>query len=83
MRNTMKEEEQNIGIVKQLYDAYKRHDISSVLDMFTDHAVLHGPAPLQECSHGAAFTMVEGELQISSKLLASHLKPTNLSCGTL
>jgi ketosteroid isomerase-like protein len=45
MRNTMKEEEENIGIVKQLYDAYKRHDISSVLDMFTDHAVLHGPAP--------------------------------------
>ena len=41
----MKEEEENIGIVKQLYDAYKRHDISSVLDMFTDHAVLHGPAP--------------------------------------
>jgi uncharacterized protein len=40
----MKEEE-NIGIVKQLYDAYERHDISSVLDMFTDHAVLHGPAP--------------------------------------
>jgi uncharacterized protein len=39
------EEENNIGIVKQLYDAYKRHDISSVLDMFTDHAVLHGPAP--------------------------------------
>jgi hypothetical protein len=30
---------------KQLYDAYKRHDIYSVLDMFTDHAVLHGPAP--------------------------------------
>ena len=35
--------------------------------------------PLQECSRGAAFTMVEGELQISSKLLASHLKPSNLS----
>jgi ketosteroid isomerase-like protein len=39
------EEEKNIGIVKQLYDAYKRHDLSSVLDIFTDDAVLHGPAP--------------------------------------
>ena len=76
------EEEENIGIVKQLYDAYKRHDISSVLDMFTDHAVLHGPAPAGVLPW-AAFTMVEGELQISSKLLASHLKPSNLSCGTL
>jgi uncharacterized protein len=42
---TEEEEERNIGIVKRLYDAYKRHDISSVLDMFTDDAVLHGPAP--------------------------------------
>jgi ketosteroid isomerase-like protein len=40
----MKEEE-NIGIVKQLYDAFKRRDISSLLDMFTDDAILHGPAP--------------------------------------
>ena len=78
----MKEEEENIGIVKQMYDAYKRHDISSVLDMFTDMQFCMD-LPLQECSRGAAFTMVEGELQISSKLLASHLKPSNLSCGTL
>lgn len=49
------EEENNIGIVKQLYDAYKRHDISSVLDMFTDHAVLHGPAPAGVLPWGGIF----------------------------
>lgn len=76
------EEENNIGIVKQLYDAYKRHDISSVLDMFTDHAVLHGPAPAGVLPWGGIYDG-RGELQISSKFLASHLKPSNLSCGTL
>lgn len=39
------EEEENISTVKQLYDAFKRRDISSLLDMFTDDAVIHGPAP--------------------------------------
>lgn len=41
----MTEEEENISIVNQLYDAFKRGDISSALDMFIDDAVLHGPAP--------------------------------------
>jgi ketosteroid isomerase-like protein len=39
------EEEENVSIVKQLYDAFRRRDIPSVLDMFTDDAVAHGPAP--------------------------------------
>jgi ketosteroid isomerase-like protein len=40
----MKEEE-SIAIVKQLYDAFRRRDISSILNMFADDAILHGPAP--------------------------------------
>jgi ketosteroid isomerase-like protein len=43
-----KEEEkevENVTVVKQLYDAFRRHDISSILDMFADDAVMHGPAP--------------------------------------
>ncbi|MFL6488732.1 MAG: hypothetical protein ACJ70V_03815 [Nitrososphaera sp.] len=40
----MTEEEENISITKQLYDAFKRSDISPVLNRFADHAVLHGPA---------------------------------------
>src|SRR5919108_1360249 len=39
------EEEENVSIVKQLYDAFRRRDISSVLDMFADDAIAHGPAP--------------------------------------
>lgn len=41
----MTEQEENMGIIKQLYDAFKRRDISSLLEMFTDDAILHGPAP--------------------------------------
>jgi uncharacterized protein len=41
----MAEQEATIGIVKQLYDAFERRDISSLLDMFTDDTILHGPAP--------------------------------------
>jgi uncharacterized protein len=39
------EEEKNVRIAKQLYDAFRRRDISSVLDMFANDAVAHGPAP--------------------------------------
>jgi uncharacterized protein len=39
------EEEANVIAVNQLYDAFRRPDISSLLDMFTDDAVIHGPAP--------------------------------------
>jgi ketosteroid isomerase-like protein len=39
------QEEENVGIVKQLYDIFRRHDISSLLDMFSNDAILHGPAP--------------------------------------
>jgi uncharacterized protein len=45
MTEQEEEEEENTGIVKQLYDYFTRRDISSLLDMFTDDAILHGPAP--------------------------------------
>jgi uncharacterized protein len=49
MTKETKEEEEEEGkkviSVKQLYDAFRRRDISSLLDMFTDCAVIHGPAP--------------------------------------
>jgi uncharacterized protein len=41
----MTEQEATIGMVKQLYDAFERRDISFLLDMFTDDTILHGPAP--------------------------------------
>ena len=43
MFNSMTEEDENIRTVNKLYDAFRRRDISSLLDMFTDDAILHGP----------------------------------------
>ena len=43
MFNSMTEEDENIRAVNKLYDAFRRRDISSLLDMFTDDAILHGP----------------------------------------
>lgn len=43
MFNSMTEQDENIRTVNKLYDAFRRHDISSILDMFADDAILHGP----------------------------------------
>lgn len=73
--NTMKEEEEeNIGIVKQLYDAYKRRDISFVLDMFTDDAVLHGPAPAGVLPWGGVYNSRAGAVDFF-KALGESLEP--------
>jgi ketosteroid isomerase-like protein len=74
----MTEQEATIGIVKQLYDAFERRDISFLLDMFTDDTICMDLHP-QVRSLGAVFTKVLGELQNSSRLLASHLNPNSLS----
>ena len=69
------QEEENVSIVKRLYDAFKRRDVHSIMDMFADDAVMHGPAPSGVLRHGEVHTMVVLELQNSLKLLANHLKP--------
>lgn len=38
-------EERNVVTVKQLYDAFKRRDISTVVNMSTDDVVMYGPTP--------------------------------------
>jgi uncharacterized protein len=55
-----KEEEENVSIVKQLYDAFGRSNISSVLDMFTDDAIAHGPAPAGVLPWGGVHNGREG-----------------------
>ena len=68
----MKEEEdENIRIVKQLYDTFKRRDISSASDMFAHDVVLHGSAQAGVLPWGGVYNG-RGELQTSSKLLATH-----------
>jgi hypothetical protein len=77
-----KEEEANVIAVNQLYDVFRRPDISSLLDMFTDDAVIHGPAPGGVLPWGGAHYDVR-ELQNSSWLLANHLESNSLSCGII
>jgi ketosteroid isomerase-like protein len=38
------QKEENGSRVKQFYDAFKRREIHSIIDMFADDAVMHGPA---------------------------------------
>jgi ketosteroid isomerase-like protein len=57
---TKEKEEENVSIVKQLYDAFERSDISSVLDMFADDAVAHGPAPAGVLPWGGVHNGREG-----------------------
>ena len=37
------QEEENVSMVKLLYDAFKRREVHSIIDMFADDAVMHGP----------------------------------------
>ena len=39
------EEEENVNMVKRLYDAFKRREVNSIIDMCADDVVMHGPAP--------------------------------------
>ena len=62
------EEEENVRIVKQLYDAFGRSDISSVLDMFADDAVAHGPAPAGVLPWGGVHNGREGAAELLKAL---------------
>ena len=72
-----------------MYDAFSRRDISSLLDMCTDEAVIHGPAPAGVLPWGgihyggkgaAEFFMAVGEsLEVQQfELRDIHPKATRL-----
>jgi ketosteroid isomerase-like protein len=82
MFNSITEQDESIRTVNKLYDAFKRRDISSILDMFTDDAILHGPTTTGVVPWGGTHKVV-GERRNSSLLLASHLNPKSLSYATL
>lgn len=70
----MTEQEQNLRIVNRLYDAFKRRDISSALDMFTDDAVLHGPTPAGVLPWGGVYNGRRGVADFF-KALGESLEP--------
>jgi uncharacterized protein len=65
---TKEKEEENVSIVKQLYDALGRSDVSSVLNIFADDAVAHGPAPAGVLPWGGVYNGREGIAQLLKAL---------------
>jgi uncharacterized protein len=65
---TKEKEQENISIVKQWYDAFGRSDTSSVLDMFADDAVAHGPASAGVLPWGGVHKGREGIAQFLKAL---------------
>jgi ketosteroid isomerase-like protein len=67
------EEDENVSMVKELYDALGRSDTSSVLNMFADDAIAHGPAPADVLPWGGVHNGREGVAELL-KVLGESLE---------
>jgi uncharacterized protein len=74
MTSMGQEEEENVSTVKQLYGAFKRRDVHSIMDMFADDAVMHGPAPSGVLPWGGTYAGSSGVAQFF-KALGESLEP--------
>jgi ketosteroid isomerase-like protein len=68
------EEEENVSRVKHFYDAFKRREMRSILDMFADDAVMHGPAPSGVLPWGGTHNGPSGVAEFF-KALGESLEP--------
>jgi ketosteroid isomerase-like protein len=68
------QEEENVSMVKRLYDAFKRHEVDSIMDMFADDVVMHGPAPSGVLPWGGTYNGHSGVAQFF-KALGESLEP--------
>ena len=68
------QEEENVSMVKRLYDAFKRREVHSIMDMFADDAVMHGPAPSGVLPWGGTYNGRSGVAQFF-KALGESLEP--------
>jgi ketosteroid isomerase-like protein len=69
-----RQEEENVSMVKRLYDAFKRRELHSMMDMFADDAVMHGPAPSGVLPWGGTYNGRSGVAQFF-KTLGESLVP--------
>ena len=67
-------EEENVSKVKRLYDSFKRREVHSIMDMFADDAVMHGPAPSGVVPWGGTYNGRSGVAQFF-KALGESLEP--------
>jgi ketosteroid isomerase-like protein len=68
------QEGENVSMVKRLYDAFKRREVHSIMDMFADDAVMHGPAPSGVLPWGGTHNGRSGVAQFF-KALGESLEP--------
>src|SRR5688572_32132224 len=68
------QEEENVSMVKRLYDAFKRREVQSIMEMFADDAVMHGPAPSGVLPWGGTYNGRPGVAQFF-KALGESLEP--------
>ena len=68
------QEGENVSMVKRLYDAFKRREVHSIMDMFADDAVMHGPAPSGVLPWGGTYNGRSGVAQFF-KALGESLEP--------
>jgi ketosteroid isomerase-like protein len=67
-------EEENVSKVKRLYDFFKRREVDSIMSMFADNAVMHGPAPSGVVPWGGTYNGRSGVAQFF-KTLGESLEP--------
>ncbi|MDQ3562499.1 MAG: nuclear transport factor 2 family protein [Thermoproteota archaeon] len=82
MFNSMTEQDENIPTVNKLYDALRCRDISSLLDMFTDDAILHGPTSAGVLPWGGLHKGRRGVAECFTAV-GESLKPQEFEYGTL
>ena len=68
------QEEENVNMVKRLYDVFKRREVYSIMDMFADDAVMYGPAPSGVLPWGGTYNGRSGVAQFF-KTLGESLEP--------
>ena len=68
------QEEENVSKVKLLYDAFRRREVHSIMDMFADDVVMHGPAPSGVLPWGGTYNGRSGVAQFF-KALGESLEP--------
>jgi ketosteroid isomerase-like protein len=67
-------EEENVSKVKRLYDSFKRREVDSIMAMFADNAIMHGPASSGVVPWGGTYNGRSGVAQFF-KTLGESLEP--------
>jgi ketosteroid isomerase-like protein len=62
------QEDENVNMVRRLHDAFKRREVHSIMDMFADDAVMHGPASAGVLPWGGVHKGREGIAQFLKAL---------------